>query len=114
MAALFVGCAAAAMTASIASLFVYPVKSCRGIAVESSAVTERGLRHDREWMIVDAAGRFLTQRELPRLALIVPAISERSLELRAPGMPHLEIPLDLRGTVAQATVWRDTLAARDQ
>jgi uncharacterized protein YcbX len=102
------------MTASIASLIVYPVKSCRGIAVESSGVTERGLRHDREWMIVDAAGRFLTQRELPRLALIVPAISERSLELRAPGMPHLEIPLDLRGTVAHATVWRDTLAARDQ
>jgi uncharacterized protein len=105
---------AAAMMASVASLFVYPVKSCRGIAVESAIVTERGLLHDREWMIVDAAGRFITQRELPRLALIVPAITTSSLELRAPRIARLEIPLDLCGVPARATVWRDTLAVRDQ
>src|SRR5438552_11600520 len=102
------------MTPSIASLIVYPVKSCRGNAVESSAVTERGLQHDREWMIVDTTGRFVTQRELPRLALIEPAVTGRSLLMRAPGMPQLEIALDLRGGVARATVWRDTLPVRDQ
>ena len=65
-------------------------------------------------MIVDTTGRFVTQRELPRLALIEPAVTGRSLLMRAPGMPQLEIALDLRGGVARATVWRDTLPVRDQ
>jgi uncharacterized protein YcbX len=102
------------MIASVASLFVYPVKSCRGIAVESAIVTQRGLLHDREWMIVDDAGQFITQRELPRLALIAPAVTRSSLELRAPRMAPLEIPLDLCDAPARATVWRDTLAVCDQ
>ena len=62
------------MTVSIAALFVYPVKGCRGIALSSARVTERGLEHDREWMVVDAAGRFVTQRTEPRLASIATAI----------------------------------------
>ena len=58
------------MAASIAALFVYPVKSCRGIALDFARLAERGLEHDREWMIVDGDGRFVTQRDVPRLALI--------------------------------------------
>jgi uncharacterized protein YcbX len=103
-----------ALTATIAALFVYPVKSCRGVQLSAAQVTERGLAHDREWMIVDATGRFLSQRELPRLALITPALSATTLELTTPGREPLTVPLDRAGTLKAVTVWRDSLSAIDQ
>ena len=60
--------------ATIAGLSVYPVKSCRGVDTHRVHVLPTGLAHDgvrdREWMVVDARGRFLTQREFPDLALV--------------------------------------------
>ena len=58
-----------AMAASTA-LNIYPVKSCRGIALRSARVARHGLADDRHWMLVRPNGRFVTQRELPRMALI--------------------------------------------
>jgi MOSC domain-containing protein len=103
------------MNATVASLFVYPVKSCRGIALSTALLTERGIAHDREWLIVDADGRFISQREVPRLALIVPVLSDRMLELAAPGL-SVAVPLDQdhKGKRNNVTVWRDTLPAIDQ
>src|SRR5882757_6521665 len=103
------------MNATVASLFVYPVKSCRGITLSSAQLTERGIAHDREWLIVDENGRFVTQREVPRLALIVPALSDKMLELRAPRL-SVAVPLDHdhTGKRSNVTVWRDTLQAIDQ
>jgi uncharacterized protein len=102
------------MAASIASLHVYPVKSCGGIALESSPVVERGLAFDREWMIVDGDGRFVTQRDLPRLALVEPSLTATALELGSPGRPRLTVPLGLPGATRQVTVWNDVVAASDQ
>ena len=50
------------------SLYVYPVKSARGLSVMSAEVTERGLRNDRRWLVCDDEGSVLTQRQLPILA----------------------------------------------
>jgi uncharacterized protein YcbX len=61
------------MTPTISGLYVYPVKSCKGPYTHTAQLTPRGLWRDREWMIVEAngdSGRFITQRELPRLALV--------------------------------------------
>jgi uncharacterized protein YcbX len=102
-----------ALNATIAGLVVYPVKSCRGIAMPSAELTERGLAHDREWMIVDTAARFVSQRELPRLALIGTALSDGALTLTAPGWDPLAIPLDASGARTPVTVWRDTVQAID-
>ena len=102
------------MIATIAALFVYPVKSCRGMQLSAAAVTERGLAHDREWMIVDDAGRFISQRDVPRLALITPALSATVLELTAPGMVDITIPFDRSGARLPITIWRDSLPAIDQ
>lgn len=102
------------MPASIAALFVYPVKGCRGIALSSGRVTERGLQHDREWMVVDTSGRFVTQRTEPRLASIATAISATSLTLTVPGAAPLEVPLDQSGVASAVTVWRDTVPGIDQ
>ena len=102
------------LNATVAALFAYPVKSCRGIALSRAPMTERGIAHDREWMIVDATGRFITQREVPRLALIQARPSEHALELSAPGLPVFTIPIVDGGAGLSVTVWRDTLPAVDQ
>jgi len=101
---------------TIAGLFVHPVKSCRGIAPSRARVTPAGLEHDREWMVVTPAGRFVTQRELPRLAVIVPALDAGQLTLAAPGMPPLTVPLREPPESArrEVTVWRDKCLARDE
>lgn len=54
----------------ISGLFYYPIKSAAGVALESAALDERGIVGDREYMVVDADGTFLTQREVPKLALV--------------------------------------------
>jgi uncharacterized protein YcbX len=102
------------LSAKIAGLFVYPVKSCRGIALSSAELTERGLAHDREWMIVDAAGRFVSQRELPRLAMIGTALPDGGLALSAPDRAPLTLPLGPSGARRPVTVWRDTVQAIDE
>ena len=102
------------MDATVAVLRIYPVKSCRGVELSTALVTERGLLHDREWMIVDGAGRFISQREAPRLALIVPVLSNTGLELHAPGRKALSLPLAGPGPLRPVTVWNDSIAAIDQ
>ncbi len=108
--------------ATIAALNVYPVKSCRGIALECATVAVRGLlleagAHaiaDREWMIVDAAGRFVTQREQPRLALLVARIGVEALELSTPGRAPLRVALaPARGPTGEVVVWNDRVQAHD-
>lgn len=101
---------------TIAGLYVYPIKSCRGIALSRARVTPAGLQHDREWMVVTPEGRFLTQRELPRLALVVPALDEGQLTLGAPGIGPLNVSLRGAPDAAQleVTVWGAKCLARDE
>ena len=70
----------------IAGLFVHPVKGCRGTSLEEAVLEQRGLRHDRRWTVVTPEGRFLTQRELPALARVVPRLEAERLvlEVEAP------------------------------
>jgi hypothetical protein len=74
---------------TIAGLSIYPVKSCRGVDVRQALVRPTGLAHDgirdREWMVVDPRGRFVTQREAPDLALVEAVVRDARLELLVPG-----------------------------
>lgn len=107
--------------AILSELTFYPIKSCAGIALREATLTRAGLMtesiYDREWMLVDAAGRFLSQREHPRMALITPRLKAQTLELRAPGMLRLEIELGLPDPELAPTltvqVWDDQLKAYD-
>ena len=102
-----------ARTATIAALHAYPIKSCRGLTMHSAVTTQTGLAGDREWMVVDENGRFLTQREVPRLALIVPTPSQAGLRVTAPGMPELVLPAKQTEPTVRVTVWSDTVDAND-
>jgi len=100
-------------TVSVASLHVYPIKSCGGIALTEALLIETGIEFDRAWMVVDPAGVFVTQRELPRMALIQPTLKTSEMVLRAPGMLALHVALDRVEAAVRATVWNDEVAAYD-
>ncbi len=93
------------------SLHLHPVKSCGGIAVDEALVIETGLEFDRAWMVVDAHGEFLSQRELPRMALVRPTLRRDDLVLRAPGMLALHLALDAVEAPCRVRVWDDEVRA---
>nr|WP_315234667.1 MOSC N-terminal beta barrel domain-containing protein [uncultured Albidiferax sp.] len=101
------------VSATITRLFVYPIKSCAGVELPQATLTETGLEFDRAWMVVDEQGMFVTQRELPRMALVQPELKTFEMVLRAPGMLALHIALDKVEQPVQVTVWKDTVAAFD-
>lgn len=99
--------------AFIEQLWIYPVKSCAGLSLDEAELTETGLDYDRAWMVVDEQGEFVTQRELPRMALIQPAFRLGQLVLRAPGMLSLHLALDAAESPLRVRVWDDELEAYD-
>lgn len=101
------------VTARIARLFVYPVKSCAGVEVREALLTETGLDLDRAWMVVDPQGEFVTQRELPRMALVRPQIKLNEVILRAPGMLALHLSMDTVEEAVTVRVWDDQVPAFD-
>ncbi len=101
------------VTATIAALVVYPVKSCAGVPVNEAVLTEAGLDLDRAWMVVDAQGEFVSQRELPRMALIRPQLRTFEIILRAPGMLALHLAIDAVEQPVRVRVWDDEVPAYD-
>ena len=95
-------------------LFVYPVKSARGVAKARVRVGASGFECDRQWMLVDAQGTFLSQRTHPQLTRIVPEITDDALVLHAAGVPVLRVPLDNRGEPLPVRVWKDACVGVDQ
>ena len=97
----------------LSGLYVYPIKSCGGIGVDEWEVDERGLRHDRRWMLVDETGCFMSQRELPRMALVKVRIESHGLVVDAPGMSSLNVPFQPPdGRLLLASVWNDLVESR--
>lgn len=101
------------MSAVISRLLLYPVKGCRGVALRSARLAPTGLAvgdiGDREWVVVDDHGEFLSQRELPRMALIGTSLTGTALRMSAPGMPTLDIPFASGGDIVRVRVWDDEL-----
>jgi uncharacterized protein YcbX len=101
------------VSARIARLFVHPVKSCAGIEVREILLTATGPELDRAWMVVDARGAFVTQREHPCMALVHPRLTTDELVLSAPGMRDLHIALDLIKQPVSVKLWDDEVPAFD-
>lgn len=100
----------------LSALFLYPVKSLGGIAVDSAAVDALGFVGDRRFMVVDENGRFLTQRTLPRMALIKTALTPQALQLSHTGHDTLTVPLasDPAAPLRTVSIWKsEGLLAED-
>jgi uncharacterized protein YcbX len=102
------------VTATVAALFVYPVKSMRGIAKADARVAATGFEWDRQWMLVNSQGIFLSQRTHPQMARIVPEITDTALSLSAPGVAPLSVPLERHGERVAVRVWKDACVGIEQ
>ena len=91
-------------------IFIYPIKSARGIAVSVAQLDNSGPLQDRRWMAIDEEGVFLSQRKLPRIVLIEPRFEGPNLVLTAPGMSSLVISRwSSEGEWVPVRIWRDHL-----
>lgn len=103
----------------IKSITTYPIKSCAGIDLEHCPVLSDGLKLDREWMLIDENGRFLSQRQTPKLALVKPKISTDGEELivSALGMQDQALPdasaIGLSEQHYLVRLWRDDVRVID-
>lgn len=101
------------MSLNLSSLHIYPVKSCRGLSLNSVQVGAKGPGLDRRWMIIDEKGRFISQRQHSEMALIETALETTHLIFTIPSYPSFFIPLDLKGTNRTVEIWKDTCQAID-
>lgn len=100
------------MKITLSALNIYPVKSIQGIALETAEVQSRGLQYDRRWMITDLSGGFISQRKLPKMALINLKITTQGLSLEAPKMQPLTINFgENLGKYLEVKVWGDQCQA---
>jgi uncharacterized protein YcbX len=91
---------------TVSNLIYYPIKACRGLEVSDSCVERMGLKHDRRMMVVTPEGRFLTQREHPRLALVTARLQNGALELSAPDYDSIQLGLQSSGTPWRVDIWK--------
>lgn len=103
------------MALTLASLHVHPVKSLGGFSVREAQLTDRGLQHDRRWMLVNGDGVFVTQRELPAMACLHTAPLPdgfRVTDTRDGGT--LDLPWSMKATgTRMASVWSDRVRTEE-
>lgn len=100
----------------LSEIFIYPIKSLGGISLMNAEVQERGLKYDRRWMLTDEEGVFLTQRNIPQMALIHLSISEKDLNARFAAdnsYPGISIPLQADNIQkVDVIIWNDRCKAQ--
>ena len=104
------------MNVTITGLYYYPVKSCEGIPLQQASISAKGITGDREWVIVDEAGVFVSQRKLPRMALIQVEHAADGLVLKLrdqkANMPVCEVKQPrLSDRSLEASIWKDRAPA---
>ena len=80
---------------------------------KDALLTETGLDLDRAWMVVDEQGSYVTQRELPRMALVRPQLKLTEVVLRAPGMLALHLSIDTVEEAVKVRLWDDERPIQD-
>ncbi|HTY39366.1 MAG TPA: MOSC N-terminal beta barrel domain-containing protein [Bacteroidota bacterium] len=92
---------------------IYPIKSTKGISLQSARLDDRGLEFDRRWMVVDEQGQFMTQRTLPAMALIHVALQDDYLSVTSRGIGALSVPVHSGGPTMRVQIFDDSLDAVD-
>jgi uncharacterized protein len=100
--------------ATVSELICYPVKGCAGVSSPTAEVTARGLKHDREFMIVDEDGSFRSQRSDPVLAVIEPSIVGETLTLHHPNFGTVTCAIDRESPAIDVSMFRSPFRGIDQ
>jgi len=95
----------------VSGLYIYPIKGCRGVAVDEATVEAWGLTGDRRWMIVDETGRFIGQRERPELARVTARLVDGGVEAYVDGMEPLAVKEPRPSALVPVRVWSGELQA---
>ncbi len=98
----------------VSELYIHPIKSLGGISLQSAEVTDRGLKHDRRWLLVDGNNCFFTQRDFPRMTFLKTNITDGILEVSEKNNPinKIEIPIGkFTDEELQVKIWDDAVAA---
>ncbi|MCH7398787.1 MOSC domain-containing protein [Belliella sp. DSM 107340] len=93
-------------------IYIYPIKSLGGIRLTEAILEEKGLQYDRRWMLIDKDGKFLSQRTIPKLALLQVSISENKLQVTHKKEPNISIsfPLDAKtNKLKNVSIWEDVV-----
>ncbi|MBE0680852.1 MAG: MOSC domain-containing protein [Anaerolineales bacterium] len=105
---------------TLSNLTYYPIKACRGFDVQESNVERMGLEHDRRMMVVTPDGKFLTQRDHPKLALVMPTLRLRSallsaketendsVTLSAPNFDSIQFGIQRSGAMYPVNIWKSS------
>ena len=94
----------------LSALNIYPLKSASGISLKNTEMEQRGLTHDRRWMVVNDSGQFVTQRTSPRMVLVQTQLANQTLTLNAPGIPELcLILLPKKDVSEEVKIWGDRM-----
>jgi uncharacterized protein len=96
---------------TVTSIYRYPIKSCRGHALDHAVVEPWGLAGDRRWMLVDDDGAVITARDHPQLVLVEPRPDVDGLQLQAPDMDPLTVATPDGSALVEVEVWGSRLAA---
>lgn len=102
---------------SLSEINIYPIKSLGGIGLNQALVQPRGLQYDRRWMLADEAGRFVSQREIPEMALLDTALEPPYLTVFSRKNPAERIQIPLEPGLAEmpeleVQIWKDHCPAR--
>jgi uncharacterized protein YcbX len=100
---------------TLSEIWIYPIKSLGGITLHSAKVLEKGLQHDRRWMLIDENSVFMTQRNFTQMALFKLSINGDNLTItykKNPGSlenPSISLNSNVPplGQVITATIWDD-------
>jgi uncharacterized protein YcbX len=96
----------------LSHLFIYPLKSSKGLSLPSARAEPLGLENDRRWMLVRPDGMYVTGREFPSLVRVTAVPTEVGLHVSAPGLPELEVPVPAEGAARMdITIWKDRCSA---
>lgn len=97
---------------TISEINIYPIKSLGGISLDEAVIEAKGLRHDRRWMLVDGNGKFFTQREFPKMAMLKVSLENDGLRVSDQDK-RLFIPFDENGgEEIEVEVWNSKLTAQ--
>lgn len=99
----------------LSDIIIYPVKSLAGIHLKKSLVQKKGLQYDRRWMLLGEDGKFITQRQVPEMALIITEVNDGGLSFKHAkrDFGKVEIPIDWKGEESkEVMVFDDKMMAR--
>jgi hypothetical protein len=104
----------------LTGIYIYPIKSCKGIALQKAKVGPYGLENDRRWMVYNTeTNRFCTQRTMPKMALIAPTFEGENMCLNFPEMPTMKVPISGKRQkqepiVSDIGIWKDNVRGVDE